>query len=244
MGDAVTLGSALLVAHGQPSDPAQAGAELAGLAARVAVHLPGWRIGSATLAEPEALAGAVKGSAGVVYPVFMAGGWFTRVHLPARLAAAGAVGWRVLEPMGCDPDIHALAVDQIRAALAGKPGAEVVIAAHGSSRSPAPSDVARHLASRVAAELGLASVRAAFIDQSPRLADLPHLGDGAVCLPFFAAAGGHVTDDIPQALAEAGFRGRLLPALGLNPRLPTVIAAAITAGQPVCAETCRYATRA
>jgi len=247
--DRVTPVVAVLVAHGQPSDAAGAGMELAALAAKVAVHLPGWQVRSATLAEPGALAEAVTGAAGVVYPVFMAGGWFTRVHLSARLAAAGGAAWRVLEPMGCDPAIHALAVEQVRAALAeAGPGeadpeeAEVVLAAHGSSRSPAPSDIARHLAARMAAEFGDAQVRAAFIDQDPRLADLPPLGSRAVCLPFFAAAGGHVTEDVPLALATAGFKGRLLPALGLDPRLPAIIAAAIAAGLPVCAEACRYST--
>ncbi|TKA94316.1 cobalamin biosynthesis protein CbiX, partial [Cereibacter changlensis] len=43
--------TALIVAHGQPSDPAPAAAEIAALAAKVAVHLAGWQVGSATLAE-------------------------------------------------------------------------------------------------------------------------------------------------------------------------------------------------
>ena len=50
-------------------------------------------------------------------PVFMAGGWFTRVHLPARLTAAGGAGWRVLEPMGCDPAIHARVCAEVDARL-------------------------------------------------------------------------------------------------------------------------------
>ena len=38
---------------------------------------------------------------------------------------------------------------------------------------------------------------------------------------------GHVTQDIPAALAEAGFAGRILPPLGLDPRLPALITAAV-----------------
>jgi sirohydrochlorin ferrochelatase len=235
---------ALIISHGQPSDPGPAAAELSALAGRVQDALPGWQIGSATLAEADALAKAVAelGPEGVAYPLFMAGGWFTRVHLPPRLAAAGGTGWRVLEPMGCDPAIHSLALQQLRKALGPGDcsGAEIVIAAHGSSRSSAPSDIARLVAAEVRSALNVDQVQAAFIDQSPRLADLTPMGPAALCLPFFAAAGGHVTDDLPQALAAAGFQGRILPALGLDPAVPRIIAAAIVAGVPVCAAACRY----
>ncbi len=60
-------------------------------------------------------------------------------------------------------------------------------------------------------------------------------------LPFFAAEGGHVSDDIPAALAKAAFRGRILPPLGLDARVPGIIAAAIARGVPVCAGACRWA---
>ena len=74
---------ALIVAHGQPSDPRPAGAALERLAARVQAMLPGWSVGAATLAEEGAMARAVAGlPGGVVFPMFMAGGWFTRVQIP------------------------------------------------------------------------------------------------------------------------------------------------------------------
>lgn len=231
---------AVIVAHGQPSAPEAAEDWLAGLAARVGAHLPGWRVGAATLAAEGALARALErseaGRQGVVFPLFMAGGWFTRVHLPKRLAEAGADGWRVLEPLGCGPGVQDLALEQLRAA---GPLDSVILAAHGSAKSPVPAAIARRLAERIGRDLGIARVDAAFIDQSPRIAETQGHGPGAVCLPFFAAEGGHVTDDLPAQLAEAGFRGRLLPALGLHPDLPRVIAHAIAAGRPICAGDCR-----
>jgi sirohydrochlorin ferrochelatase len=229
--------TALIVAHGQPSDPGPAARELAVLAALVMQHLPGWDVRSVTLAEPGALA-EVAGAmpAGVIFPMFMAGGWFTRVQIPARLAEGGVTGWRVLEPFGCAAALHDLAV-----AIVAETGAEsVILAAHGSFKSSVPSDVARHVAQRIAAETGIARVEAAFIDQSPQLATMTGFGPGAVCLPFFAAAGGHVTDDIPAALAAAGFRGRILPPVGLDARVPALIAAEIAAGREVCASECRW----
>ncbi|MDP3263577.1 MAG: CbiX/SirB N-terminal domain-containing protein [Tabrizicola sp.] len=232
--------TALIVAHGQPSDPAPAAAELAALALRVADLLPGWEVRAATLAEPGALAAAAAAMPpGVVFPMFMAGGWFTRVAIPARLAEAGIAGWRVLEPFGCDVAVHDLA----RVVLAEAGGGDVVLAAHGSFKSSVPSDIARHVAGLIAGDRAgdrAGRVEVGFIDQTPQLASLTGFGAGSVCLPFFAAAGGHVTEDIPAALNEAGFQGRVLPPLGLDARVPELIARAIEAGREVCAVECRW----
>ena len=227
---------AVIVSHGQPSDPDRAERALAALAQRVAALMPGWSVGSATLAKPDALAKAVAGVAGgCAFPLFMAGGWFTRSHLPAKLAAAGAVNWQVLEPLGCDPAVHDLVIRQVRQAAPLR----VLLAAHGSFKSPVPSDIAYHLARRITAETGIPA-QAAFIDQDPQLAKVTGFGPDAVCLPYFAAEGGHVADDIPAALIAAGFQGRLLPAIGLADDIPHIIARAIAAGNPVCAAECRW----
>jgi sirohydrochlorin ferrochelatase len=206
--------------------------------------MPDRQVTSATLAEPGALARAVVGRAtGLVYPMFMAGGWFTRVQIPAKLVeagvAAGAGGWQVLEPFGCDPAVHDLCVSLAQRAAAP----ELVLAAHGSSRSSAPSDIAHHVAGRIANEAGVGQVAVGFIDQVPQLSSLTGLGRNAVCLPFFAAEGGHVTDDLPHALGKAGFQGRILPPVGLDPRVPSIAAAAISRGKLVCAERCRWAAQ-
>ncbi|MCB6179637.1 cobalamin biosynthesis protein CbiX [Rhodobacter sp. Har01] len=227
---------AMIVAHGQPSDPGPAAAELDRLAARVLALMPGWDIGAATLAEPGALARAANRPPGVVFPLFMAGGWFTRSLIPARLAEAGASGWQVLEPFGCDPALHDLTLR-----IAAASGADrVLLAAHGSMKSPVPGAIAAHVAARITAETGLPAT-AAFIDQGPQIEAATGHGPRSVCLPFFAMAGGHVTDDIPGALAKAGFRGRLLPPVGLHPEVPGLIARAIAAAAPVCTGACRWA---
>ena len=220
--------SVLIVAHGQPSDPKPALAELQHLAAQVALHLPDWQVSAATLAT------GLPAHQGLVFPMFMSGGWFTRTALSQKLAAVGGAG-RILEPFGCDPAVHDLAVQIVSEAVGDIQGAEVLIAAHGSFKSTAPSDVAYHLARRF---LGAARAEAAFIDQDPQLAHVTGFGPSAVCLPFFAAKGSHVAHDIPQALA--GFKGRILPHLGGDARVPALIAQAIAAGVSVCADRCRY----
>lgn len=230
----------LITAHGQPSDPGPAAAELAALAAKVAMFLPGQTVASATLAEPGALPAAVArlGPGGLLFPLFMAGGWFTRSHLPARLIAAGGQGWQVLEPLGCLTSLHELAVKVAAEALQTHAG-PIILAAHGSGKSSVPSDIAAHVGRKIHTELGCA-VHVGFIDQTPQLQDLPPLGDQAVCLPYFAASGGHITTDIPAALRAAGFTGTLLPPLGLHREIPALIAQAIRTASPVCTQECRF----
>lgn len=233
---------ALIISHGQPSDPEPAEAELAHMAAKVAALLPGWRVGSATLAAAGSLARAVAelGGDGRAYPLFMAGGWFTRVQLPAKLAEAGGPLWRVLEPLGCDPAVHDLAVRIVRDAGAEVGGADrVLLAAHGSHQSRVPADIARHVADLIERATGVPA-EARFIDQAPQLSGAAGFGPGSVCLPFFAAEGGHVTQDIPAALRVAGFQGRLLPAIGLHPDIAQIIARAIASGDPVCVGRCKW----
>ena len=224
--------TALIVSHGQPSDPEPAEAALADLAAKVAAELPGWRVLSATLAKPGALAAALAGQApGLLYPMFMAGGWFPMVELPRRMVEAGGAGWTYLPPFGIDPGVQDLGVTMVVEAAAGRALAEmsVLLAAHGSFRSSAPSEVANGFALRLLSA-GFARAEAYFIDQEPRIATARGFGAGSICLPFFAAEGGHVVEDLPAALAEAGFGGVVLPALGLDSRVPGLIASALRAG--------------
>ena len=52
----------------------------------------------------------------------------------------------------------------------------------------------------------------------------------ALILPFFATRAGHVSDDLPQAVAEAGFAGPLLPAIGEDADAARLLAAMLDAG--------------
>ncbi len=227
---------ALIVSHGQPSDPGPAEADLAALAARVAAHLPGWSVRAATLAQPDALGNAMRGVTGVVrvYPLFMSDGWFTQTHLPARLAEAGATDVVQLPPFGLDPAVQSLTVTlalEATAALGRSPAeTEILLAAHGSFKSDAPAAVARTVAALLAQRGMFRRVEPAFIDQEPQIAEVAsRMSPGAICLPFFAARGGHVIDDLPEALAEAAFDGMLLDPVGLDARVPELIATALAA---------------
>ena len=224
--------TALLVAHGQPSDPNPAARALDALATEVARHLPGRDIRAATLAEPGALARALQGPPGTVLPLFMACGWFSDTHLPARLAEAGGRAWHVLPPLGCAPEVQDLAVTLAREA-ADHGATALVLAAHGSGRSPMPAAVACLVADRIRRETPLSCVEPAYLDHPPRVADVAgRLPAASACLPWFAAEGGHVADDLPGLLSAAGFIGRILPPVGRDPRLPALIARILARSLP------------
>lgn len=220
--------SAIIVSHGQPSDPDPAEADLARFAARVAAALPGWLVGSATLAKPGALESALAAAepAPRIYPLFMTEGWFTGEALRKRLGGAPA---EVLRPLGVSPALPALAADWLGQEIAGagwhEAGVQIFIAGHGSGRSPNSARDTRAFAAALGALLPGAEIRLGFVEEAPFLAEAARgLGAQSLCLPFFAAAGGHVADDIPEALDATGFAGRRLPPIGCAPAVPALVA--------------------
>ncbi|MCB1311505.1 MAG: cobalamin biosynthesis protein CbiX [Sedimentitalea sp.] len=225
--------SVIVVSHGQPSDPGPAEAELAGLTARIAALLPGWQVQSATLAAPDALPAALEsaGPAPLIYPHFMTEGWFTQTALPKRIGNPAA---RILPPFGTDPSLPALARDWLAGELAaqGWQAGEtcLIVAAHGSGRSRNSARATEAFAKALSDLIEFAEVRLGYIEEPPYLGDVVFgTGDRAICLPFFAAAGGHVIDDIPEALDLADFPGLRLQPIGTHPKVAELIAAALQA---------------
>ena len=227
--------SALIVAHGQPSEPGPPEAEMAALAARVAGLLPGWQVGAATLAGRRTLEAEVRRlGAPTVFPFFMADGWFIRTMLPKRLAEAGAEGMRILTPFGLLAEVEALAIRLAREGAAERGWAEretvLILAAHGSGASRKPAEAAGAIRDAIVAAVSFREVRLGFIEEAPFLSEvLRDAGERAVLLPLFVARWGHVEGDIPEAVAEAGFRGVVLDPIGTDAAVPAIIAGAIRA---------------
>ncbi|MFC2969576.1 CbiX/SirB N-terminal domain-containing protein [Acidimangrovimonas pyrenivorans] len=225
-------GELVIVAHGAPSDPEPQQQALEALATEVAALLPGdWRVGGATLARKGALETALAGmDRPLVYPFFMAQGWFTGTELPRRLAAAGRGEARQLLPFGLDPALPGLVMQAARqgAEQAGlAPGeAGLVLAAHGSAVSRGSATATTALAREIAACGTFARVEAGYVEEAPYLAAIACGMGPSVCLPLFAQRAGHVTRDVPRALEQAGFEGPLLPPIGAHPGVPALIAAA------------------
>lgn len=226
--------AALIVAHGFPSDPTPQEHRLKALARDVAAHLPGWQVRGATLAAPGALEAALDAMAPpLVYPFFMAEGWFTGSELPRRLAGRAQAQ---LAPFGVSPRLDALITATLAASLAdqGWQGRDtgLLLAAHGSQRSRTSADSTYALADRLRATMPWREIRCGFIEEDPRLASTARDMGQAICLPFFALTAGHVLDDLPQALTEAAFAGPLLPPIGMAPDVAALIAADLHAALP------------
>jgi sirohydrochlorin ferrochelatase len=221
---------ALLIAHGAPSDPAPQEATMQALARDVAAHLPpAWRILGATLAAPGAVETALAAlDRPLIYPFFMAEGYFTRTLLPRRLRAAGAGDLAQLPCFGQSPGLPALVADAATSAAVAAglvPQATILLlAAHGSQVSRASATATRALAAQVAGLTRFARIETAFVEEVPLIRTVATGLAPAICLPLFALRASHVAQDVPQALAEAGFGGPLLPAIGEHPRVPALIA--------------------
>jgi sirohydrochlorin ferrochelatase len=223
-----TLSRAIIVSHGQPGDPAPQQQAIEDLAAQVATHLPGLQVLGATLAMPEALAKTCTGDS-IIYPMFMAEGWFTGTELPRRLTAAGAPGAHIMRPFGTDPGLPALIVEKVAQAVREQgwdlADTTLMLSAHGSQRSQASFDITTALAETLAPHF--AQVVTGFVEQEPFIADAAKGLDRAVSLPLFALRAEHVTDDLPQALDQAGFNGPRLDPIGLSTEAPAMIAQSI-----------------
>jgi sirohydrochlorin cobaltochelatase len=225
--------AALLVAHGQPSDPERPERELALRAAEVEARLPGWRIGSATLAASGALAQALErlGTSPLVYPLFMTDGWFVSVNLPRRLAAAGARNPTILAPLGLDPGLTSIALERLertcRDLSLRASETTLLVAAHGSPSDPRPRRATERFAETIRATGRFATVHSGYVDEDPRLRDGAEAARTGLCLPFFASSNSHVTEDLPEALSAAEYRGTCLPPVGEWDEIPELIATAL-----------------
>ena len=221
---------ALIVSHGQPSDPDVGEAEIAALASKVGGHLPGARVEGVTLAAEgriEALSADRPGA--LIYPIFMADGWFTQVQLPKRLAKG--VGPQLVS-FGLDCTLPLLAANWLRAVCTERAvdpyGVDLVIAGHGSGKSRRVSEATHAFADQVAGVFKPRSVRCGFVEEAPSLEDaLTGLDQNSICLPFFAAKRGHVLDDLPQAVRASKYEGIVLDPIGLHPDVPKLIADAL-----------------
>lgn len=234
--------TALIVAHGSPSDQQGQERALADLAARVAGHMPGWQLSSATLSckgrfEEE----CARLGTPLIYPFFMAEGYFTRNVLAQKSADLGLT---MLPPFGVDPALE----DVAEAALRDRLGAlgwqaaetDLLIAAHGSAVSKTSRNSALSFAKKMAARCGFRSIATGYVEEPPFLADAARgLGAQSICLAHFALRSGHVAVDLPEAFEAANFRGPVLPPMIEWPETPGLIAnsllaahASLPAGRP------------
>lgn len=185
----------------------------------------------------EALSAAKASGAGVivVYPLFMADGYFTRTVLAERIRVAGLEGAsRVLAPLGLDPALPQLMLDDALKAAQGAgidpARARLLVVGHGSKFGPASAEATQRAAAALEAAGGFATVATAFLEEAPLLADA--LADAArptVVSGFFYGDGMHAGEDVPGAIRDAHADAIYAGSVGSSRRVAEVIAAAIMA---------------
>ncbi|MFY0662410.1 MAG: cobalamin biosynthesis protein CbiX [Shimia sp.] len=222
---------ALIVAHGQPSSPEPPEQWLHDFAAAVNQHLPNWTIRAATLAMPHALERQVfeMSPSSLVFPMFMADGFFVSKMLPNRLSEADL---KVLPPLGFLPDLPDVAAYGIKSALADRNWLQgethLLLAAHGSAKGPKAAESAFAFQDALSKRFDALEISVGFVEEEPFIADAARpLPEQSLCLPFFALEGDHCRQDIPEALEKANFTGITLPPLGTWPEIAKLAAEAI-----------------
>lgn len=159
-----------------------------------------------------------------VVPLFVSEGYFTRQAIPCELGLpAGAQdvmpctvrldGRDVIycHPVGTHPLMTEIILNRAAAALGSQPSTinhqpstALVIAGHGTSLNPDSRKSIDQQVERIAARNLFAEVHPAFLEEEPRIADIPRFvhAPRIVVVPFFMSDGLHVCEDIPVLLGE------------------------------------------
>ncbi|MBI5834082.1 MAG: hypothetical protein HZB16_17445 [Armatimonadetes bacterium] len=208
----MTRTALVLAAHGSRSYPASleplrrhaAALAESGRWSRVT---PAFVYGEPTLAQ---VAQELDDAEVVVVPFFMAEGYFTKTVMPRELGLAERPRWRVTPPLGCAPGLDDVVLRRLRAAVGDTPIASVglLLVGHGTDRDRRSRDTTFEHAAALA-RVGLADVRAAFLEEPPLIAPtLAELGGEVVCVvPLFVADALHTIEDIPRELGLVGAPG-------------------------------------
>jgi len=203
----------LIAAHG-----AQGGREAVGNEAvfRLARRLSGRALTSEVAVgfirgEPDigtAIA-ALRASRIIVYPLFVANGYFTRDRLAGLLDQASRAGREVtvLAPLGLDPGLPLLVGDCAAraAASAGLEAAQcnVVLLAHGSKKNPMAGQSTENIAEQLGGGGRFAGVAAAFLEQPPSLQTAADALTGPlIVVGMFSGEGLHGASDVPRQVAD------------------------------------------
>jgi len=203
----------LLAAHGERG----AGADNAGvvsLAQRLASEGIAAEVVAGFIKGTPTLDDAIRALASrdvVVYPLFLADGYFTRIALPrlidqARHDDSGRI-IKVLPPLGLEPALVDVIADEAMAAAhvreISPEEITVVLLAHGSASDKASRAAARQLADRLHERRRVREIRVALLEETPSLAEAAKDVCGpVVVVGLFAGEGMHGVEDAKRLVAE------------------------------------------
>lgn len=229
----------LLAAHGER----RADAENAGVA---------WlakSLGTMSVAA-EVAVGFIKGTPGVVdtirafaprdvivYPLFLADGYFARIALPRLIDRAkhddSARIIKILPPLGLEPALIDVIADEVGGTANARgispKDMAVVLLAHGSTKDRASRIAAEQLADRLQERRHFRDLRVAFLEEPPSLAEaVAHVGGPVAVVGLFAGEGMHGANDAKRLVMELARKDVILIGpVGTFAGLAGVIAAAV-----------------
>lgn len=187
-----------------------------------------------------ARATAKKAKAVVIYPFFMADGYFVKKVLRERLEATNlSRPHTILKPLGLDPGLVGLIVKSAlrHAAIAQfRPNtARLLLAGHGSKFGPASANATRAAALRITTEHAatFSEVDVAFLEEPPFLSDQlnatqsAHRARQTIVSGFFNGDGLHAGEDVPTTLQSATCPTIYTGPIGAEPLVADLIKAAV-----------------
>ena len=230
----------ILAAHGA-GDGSEANRRLLELADALRARRPGVDFGCAFWRGTPSFRDAarkLRGQGPLVVPIMASSGYYARRRLPEEWAKgdpshsfviAPPIGTHKAFPRVLTTKVVQAVTDMTRRGL----NPAVLLVGHGTTRVRSSGDAARWVRDELALAFPQTEILAAFLDESPRLADVAaSLGDRpVVAVPLLLGGGPHVLVDLARALTAARTsselgRGtetlRVLPPILEWPELPSL----------------------
>jgi sirohydrochlorin ferrochelatase len=234
----------LIAAHGGRDTGGHSNEGIFALADNVAAFLGDVRVGVGFIGGNPALDAAIELLAApdiIVYPLFMADGYFGSTVLNRLLEGAGRMrqgSITILPALGLDPALADFVVAEAASAVTLRgmlvDQVTLVLLAHGSRRSRNSASAAEQTASKARAHRLFADVRVSFLDEPPSLEKAVSEISGPVAIVgLFSGEGLHGGNDATRLMAQldrkdAIYVGNVGSFPGLEKLIATAVDSAIT----------------
>ena len=228
----------LLAAHGERREDAE-NASVARLAGNLAAAGVATEVGFGFIKGTPAVDEAIRALSLahiIVYPLFLADGYFTRVVLAQLIEQSKRQDQiiTVLAPLGLDPALGDLIVDEVLDAARyhsiWPEEVTVVLVAHGSTNDRASRIATEQLADCVRGRRCFRDTRIALLEEAPSLAEATADTPGPIIVVgLFAGEGMHGLNDARRLVMELGRDNIVLVGpVGTFRGLDAIVATAVT----------------